>query len=171
MKLVDRKTIMAAGQGALWAGLGMYITDKGTGLLNEKVSAIGNFSRAGQWQAAAVSATTGLLASGLVAGAISRRNKSAAKKAGAYMATGALLVSLYPLIMSKFSRPGGRMRAPTITQALPSAQAAPSTAALRAGGIVMGAPAIDVDAGAMYGTRPGGRYMNPQFEWSSIREL
>ena len=79
MKLVDRKTIRAAGQGALWAGLGMYITDKGTGLLNEKVSAIGNFSRAGQWQAAAVSATTGLLASGLVAGAISRRNKSAAK--------------------------------------------------------------------------------------------
>jgi len=181
-KIIDRKQIMGAVQGAVWMGLGYYVTDRGTHYLNTKVNALGAFSSRGPWHQAAVRAGTGLLATGLVGTLLSRKNAAAGKKAGAYLAAGAVFAALYPPVATALSglmTPGGR-RSPTITQALPSASAAPSTAMLRAGGrrahgrpggIVMGAPAVDADAAAYSMGRPGGRYINPRFQWSNIREL
>jgi hypothetical protein len=38
--------------------------------------------------------------------------------------------------------------------------------------LVMGAPAIDADAAsAGLAGRPGGRYINPRFQWAGMREL
>lgn len=178
-KIISRKQIIGAAQGALWAGIGAYVTDRGTSYLNTSVTAIGEFSARGPYHAAAVSAGTGLLATGGITAVMSKKSSRAAKKAGAYMAAGALLTALYPLVTSKLNEmmanPGGRRlrrRRPTLTQALPSASAAPSTSMLRAGGgIVMGAPAVDADAAAYSTGRPGGRYINPRFQWSNIREL
>ena len=173
MKLLDKKRIIGAAQGALWAGGGMAATAYGGHFLRSKVSAIGNFANT-PMKRALVDATTGLAIAGATAALLGRRNSSAAKKAAAYMGTGALLSTVYPLVMSYVTRPGGRRLAPTVTQALPSASAAPSTAMLRAGGgIVMGAPSVDASAAVQSLTsgRPGGRYINPRFQWSSIREL
>jgi hypothetical protein len=188
VKLIDRKIIMGAAQGALWAGAGIYLTNKSSGYLKDASVTVSEFSSRGPWHNALVEGTTGLLVAGLAGGLLGRKNSAAGKKAGAYMAAGALLTALYTPISSSLEgmmKPGGRMgsgrtrsrvggRHPTITQALPSTSAAPSTAALRAGGgIVMGAPAVDADQAA-YGlgnTRPGGRYINPRYQWSNIRQL
>jgi len=174
MKLLNKEKIIGAAQGALWAGLGMTATAYGGNYLRSKVGAIGNFANTPA-KKALVDATTGLLLAGLVSGALGRRNSGAAKKAASYMGTGAMLATVYPLVVSQLQRPGGARRlAPTVTQALPSASAAPSGAMLRAGGgIVMGAPAVDASAAVagLTSGRPGGRYINPRFQWSSIREL
>lgn len=173
MKLLDKKRIIGAAQGALWAGGGMAATAYGGHLLRSKISAIGNFASTPA-KRALVDATTGLVIAGAAAGVLGRSNASAGKKAAAYMGAGALLGTFYPLIMSYVTRPGGRRLPPAVTQALPSASAAPSGSMLRAGGgIVMGAPAVDASAAVQSLTsgRPGGRYINPRFQWSSIREL
>jgi len=182
-KLIDRKSIMSGIQGAAWVGVGIYTTTKATGYLNSNIATIGDFSRAGKYQAAGVTAGTGLLTTGLIAMAIGRKNGSAGRKAGAYMAAGALISALGPIVTEMWGTMGSGMRAgghrrrglsSAVTQALPSASAAPSGSMLRAGGtgIVMGAPAIDAGpAAAALGRRAGGRYINPRFEWSNVREL
>lgn len=181
-KLIDRKTLMAGLQGAGWVGLGLFATNRATNYLNTSVQTIGDFSRSGEYQYAAVTAATGLLTTGVVAMAIGKKNGTAARKAGAYMAAGAMLAAFGPMVTRKVKeltdRPGGQRRrrrlSSAVTQALPSASAAPSGAMLRAGGtgIVMGAPSIDAGpAAASLGRRAGGRYINPRFEWSNVREL
>jgi hypothetical protein len=174
-KIISKKQIMGAAQGALWAGIGAYVTDRGTEYLNTSMVSISTFTQKGPYHAAAVAAATGLLATGGIAAVMGKKSSKGAKKAGAYMAAGALLTALYPLVKQKLeemTKPGGRRRRHTLTQALPSASAAPSTSMLRAGGgIVMGAPAVDVDAAAYSTGRPGGRYINPRFQWSNVREL
>ena len=175
LKLLDRKRVIGAAQGALWAGLGMSTTAYGGKYLRNSVGAIGRFTDP-PTKKALVDAAVGLTIAGLAAGLLGRgKNSAAGKKAAAYMGTGALLATVYPLLMSYMKRPGGTRRlGPTITQALPSASAAPSTAMLRAGGgITMGAPAVDASAAVagLTSGRPGGRYINPRFQWSNIREL
>lgn len=178
LKLLDRKRVIGAAQGAFWAGLGMAATAYAGTRLRSNFRAIGDFTDT-PTKKALVDGATGLVIAGLAAGALGRgKNASAGKKAAAYMGTGALLATVYPLVlgyMREAARPGGRRRlGPTVTQALPSTSASPSTAMLRAGGgIVMGAPAVDTSAAVqgLTGGRPGGRYINPRFQWSNIREL
>jgi len=174
MKLLNKDRLIGAAQGALWAGLGTTAAAMGGGYLRANVGAIGSFANT-PTKRALVDGATGLLLSGVVAGLLGRRNSTAAKKAAAYMGAGALLGTVYPIVAAQVKtmtgRPGGR-RLPTVTQQLPAASAAPSTAMLRAGGgIVMGAPAVDVGQAVRGLSRPGGRYINPRYEWASVRGL
>ena len=59
LKLLDKKRIIGAAQGALWAGGGMAATAYGGHFLRSKVSAIGNFANT-PMKRALVDATTGL---------------------------------------------------------------------------------------------------------------
>jgi len=178
MKLLSKEKVIGAAQGALWAGLGMTATAWGGNYLRTNIQALGRLADT-PTKRALVDATTGLMVAGLVGGVLGRNKKDrrAATKAAAYMGTGALLASLYPIVANQvagMTRAGGRRRlAPTVTQALPSASAAPSTSMLRAGGqLVMGAPAIDAGAAVAGLTgRPGGRYINPRAAWAGMREL
>ena len=178
MKLLNKKNIVGAAQGALFTGGGLAATSYGGNLVRTKIGAIGNFANTPA-KKALVDATTGLLIAGAAGAILGRRNATAGRKIALYMGTGAMLGTVYPLVMSMITRPGGYhkpggMMRQTVTQALPSASAAPSTAMLRAGGgIVMGAPSVDASAAGQSLTsgRPGGRYINPRFQWSSIREL
>jgi hypothetical protein len=181
MKLLDKKKLIGAAQGALWAGLGMSATAWGGGYLRNNIAYLGRFADT-PTKRAMVDAATGLILAGLVGSVLGRgkKGRSGAVKAAAYMGTGALLATVYPIVASNIqtmtsgNRAGGRRRlGPTVTQALPSASAAPSTSMLRAGGqLVMGAPAIDADAAsAGLAGRPGGRYINPRFQWAGMREL
>lgn len=172
IKLNLKRNIKAGAQGALWVGLGYIGTDKTVEYLEKTFPTLQEFANKGPYYRAGLQVGTGLAVTGLAAALLSGKNKEAARKAGAYMAAGVALAAFGKMAAAKvaeFTTPGGFSHQ---LRGLTPAGILPQNAGLRAGGgIVMGAPAQSADQ-AVYGLgRPGGRYINPQYQWSSIREL
>jgi len=177
-KLDLKRTVKAGLQGGLWVGLGYLGTTKGAGYLASTFPPVKEFMSKGVWHKAGVEAATGLLLAGGAAALMSKKSSTAARKAGAYMAAGAILGAFGEMAYSKVDEltagmgaPGGNARA-HLARRLAPAGVAPQNSMLRAGGgIVMGASAEDADQAVFGLGRPGGRYISPQYQWAGIREI
>ena len=175
MKLKIKENLKTGAQGLLWTGGAYLATDKATNYLAESFPAVQEFVSKGPWYEAGVKLGTGLLLTGLISGALAAGKKgAAARKAGAAMAVGVMLSVVGKIASSKVNEitmPGGDARR-YIRSGRPAAGVLPQNAMLRAGGgIVMGSPAQGADQAVMGLGTPGGRYINPNFRWPSIREL
>jgi len=169
------KELMSGLQGLLWTGIGYASGDIGGDLLSSKITAIGDFTRAGDmpgginWRSAIVKGGTGLLVAGGVGALIARKNKDAARRALPFLATGAVMSGIGPELygvvqdwwnkawptasVGGYSRPGAsRLRSSpaarrlSSVRRLPPTAADPRTAMARAGGLLMGSAPIDADS-------------------------